>query len=501
MSKKFQVGTIVLAAIALAMAIAWACLNRGPWYDEFYTQYVTRADLGWGQALGGSWLPDNHPPLYYALARATAWMGAVETHRLLNLAIGVLTLIGGAVVVRDVPRLLPASAALLLMLAGNQWSVMSGSELRSYFLSLCAGTLLALSLSALSLTCEGGSRARRAVYAITVLVAFNTHIVTTLIAGALIAPFLLAGLVRRDWTYARAIGTAPVLAGTIFVAICLIQLPHWQANTQKFWIESGFATARWSIEYALLRTLEANPLVLAGALLGVALMGRDLMRTRSACAGVSTLALLASGVVLGLAILVTLHLLRPMLIEKYLTAMVGAVSVGIALACGRLLRGLGPRATALFLAVGLPLSIWGLVLNTGTAAARYSWYGTARFIARQVEDCPGTLVHVDRFWNGDVMAMPPADNLAVGPWAYREVAGRFGFPLEPEGSRRLAQSCPTLFWAEHDSLQRFDRAMILAHLRASGFAVDAIEVHRIGDGWVAEAAPNGAQATGTAGSR
>ncbi len=489
MSKKLQVSTVVLAAIALAMAIVWSCLHRGPWYDEFYTQYVTRAGIGWGDALGRSWLADNHPPLYYALARATDWMGAIETHRLLNLAIGAMALFGGALVVRDVPRLLPASAALLLLLAGNEWSIMSGSELRSYFLSLCAGALLALSLVALGLTREGGSPARRAVYALTVLVAFNAHIVTTLIAGALIAPFLLVALLRRDWTYARAVAVPALFAGTIFIAVCLIQLPHWRANTQTFWIEPGLATARWSIEYALLRTLEANPLVLAGALLGVALMGRDLMRTRSACTGVSTLALLASGVALGLAILVTLHLLRPMLIEKYLTAMVGAVSVGIALPCGRLLRALGPRTTALCLTAGLVLSIWGLVQNSGKAVARNSWYGTARFIADQVKDCPGTLVHIDRFWNSDVMAMSPPDNLAVAPWAYREVAGRFDIALEPDGSRRLAQGCPTLFWAEHDTRHRFDDVMILTHLRASGFAVDAVEVRRIGDGWVAIAQP------------
>lgn len=491
MSKTLHVGTVVLAALALAVAIAWASLHRGPWYDEFYTQYVTRGGIGWSQALGESWLADNHPPLYYALSRATDWLGAIETHRLLNLAIGALALLGGILVVRDVPRLLPAGAALALLLAGNEWAVMSGSELRSYFLSLCAGTLLALSLSALSLTCQGGSRARRAVYWVSVLVAFNTHIVTTLIAGAMVAPFLLAALLRRNWPYARAIGLPVVVAGTVFVATCVVQLPHWQANTQTFWIERGLATARWSIEYALLRTLEANPLVLLGALLGIGLMGRDLMRTRAACTAVGTLALLAGGVVLGLAILTGLHLLHPMLIEKYLTAMVGAVSVGVALACGRLLRAVGPRTTAVCLALGLALSIWGLMQNAEKAQARNSWYGTARLIAGETRDCPSTLVHTDRFWNADVMAMSPADNLAVAPWAYGEVARRFGIALEPEGSRRLARDCPTLFWAEHDTRHRFDDDAILAHLRASGFTLDAVEVRRIGDGWVAVVRPKG----------
>lgn len=489
MSKKLHVSTILLVAAALAAAIVWACLHRGPWYDEFYTQYVTRTGPDWTQALRASWLADNHPPLYYALARATDWLGRIETHRLLNLAIGVVSLLAGAAIVRDVPRLLPASTALLLLLAGNEWSVLSASELRSYFLSLCAGTLLALSLTALELTRTGGSWPRRLTYAATVLIAFNTHIVTTLIAGSLILPFVVAAVLRRDWRYLRALILPPLVAGLLFVIVSLIQLPYWEANTHSFWITGGLGSARWAIEYALLECLEANPLILAGALAGVAIMGRDLLRDRSACEGIAILALLASGVVLGLAVLTAIHLLHPMLIEKYLTAIIGAVSVGIALACGRLLRALGPTSGTLFLTLALLLSLWALCESLSRTVARYSWYGTGHFVAETIASCPGTLVHGDRFWNADVMALSPADNRAVAPFGYRTVAAHFGFALEPEPSRRLARGCPTLFWAEHDTRHEFSDAMILAHLRASGFAVSAISVHRIGDGWVAAVEP------------
>lgn len=488
MSRKLHFGTILLAAAALAVAIAWACLHRGPWYDEFYTQYVTRPGPGWTEALRKSWLADNHPPLYYALARASDGLGRIETHRLLNLAIGACGLLAGAAIVRDVPRLLPAGAALLLLLAGNEWTVLSGSELRSYFLSLCAGALLAFSLAALALTREGGSIPRRLAYGAAVLIGFNTHIVTTLIAGSLILPFLLIAALQRDWSYFRALLLPPLASGLLFVAVSLVQLPHWQANTQNFWIEGGLASARWSIEYALLRCLEANPLVLAGAIAGVAIMGRDLMRDRAACEGIAILAQLSAGVVLGLALLTAIHLVHPLLIEKYLTAMVGAVSLGMALACGRLLRALGPAAGAMFLGAALLLSLWSLCDHVARTTARNSWYGTGRYVADIRATCPDTLVHVDRFWNADVMAMSPADNLAVAPAAYRTVAAHFGFALEPETSRRMAKACPTLFWAEHDTRHRFTDAAILAHLRASGFAVNAITVRRIGDGWVAMAA-------------
>ena len=473
----------------LGLAIVWTCLHRGPWYDEFYTQYVTRSDLPWPAAMRQSWLTDNHPPLYYMLARATDWLGPIEWHRFLNIGFAVAAIGGVIVIVRDVPRLAPATAILSLIVTANYATVYSASELRSYFLSLCAGTLLAMGLCAIAMEGHGGSKARRTVYALTSLVAFNTHIITSLSAASLIAPFLGAALARRNWQEAKALAAAPLIAGLLFVAVSLIQLPMWLANTKAFWITPGFEAARWSVEYAVLRTLEANPLVLLGALCGAAMLLRERLLQRIQNPELTAVVSLAAGIVLTAMVLVGIHMIRPILIEKYLTAMVGALTVGLAISCAVILRAAPARLGTCLLAAGLTISAYALSGNAVLTAARHSWFGTGRAIAAEVAKCPGTIVHTDPFWNADVMALLPADNAKVVPYGYRYVAARLGFTLAPDGSKAMSHTCPTLFWAEHDGGPRWTKNAVLVHLRSSGFPAKAIAFQTIGNGWIATAQP------------
>jgi hypothetical protein len=488
-AQRFHAPCAIVTLLALGGALAWACLHRGPWYDEFYTQFVSRPGLSWGAALRGSWLADNHPPLYYVLARLSDWLGPVAPHRLLNLALGLLAAAGAVVVVADVPRLAPAGAALAFALAANRWTFIAASELRSYFLSLCAITLLALALCAIRLSGDGGTRGRRAVYTLAALVAFNTHIVTSLTAAALVAPFLIEALARRDWAMARATGAAPLAAGLIFTGVSAIQLPMWLANTQVFWIAPGFSSGRWALEWALLHTLGASVPVLLGALGGLALMLGDGLARRRAAPETGPCALLGAGVAMAVLGLLALHMARPLLIEKYLTGLMGAVCVLLALACGRLLRGLGPRMGAAVLAAMLLVTLAQLPGNVALAVARPSWLGTGRAIAAQVAQCPGTIVHTDPRWNEAVIQSLPRDNGLAVPFAYRTTAAMLGFALAPAGSHAVARACPTIFWGEHDSARRFDAATITAQLRASGFPVAGLAFQRIGDGWLALVPP------------
>lgn len=479
----------LVALLATCLALAHGSLARGPWYDEFYTQYVTRTGVGWSEAMRNSWLADNHPPLYYMLARISTGWGDIAVHRLLNLALGVAATGLGMAMARAEPRLRIAAACLALGLAGNPWTVLAGTELRSYFLSLCAGALLALALVAIRLSGGTPAKALRWSYAVAVLVALNTHVITTLVCGALIAPFLLAAVFEHDWRQARAIGVPAIGAGLLFLGFVAIQYPHWQANTQVFWIEGGLSSGLGNIRYAVQRTLEANLVVLAAALAGSLLWLRDWRRTRRMPDEAIAALLVSLGAVTGLAVVLGLHLLHPLLIEKYLTGTVGILSLLLALPCARLLAALTGWWRKGVIAAALLAGLCGLVQNVRLTDARHSWFGTGERIARQVRACPTTQVHTDPFWNANVMAMPPADNRAVPGWAYRLVARRLGFTLAPSGSHASAGSCPNLFWAEHQSGTHFTDAEILAHLRATGFAPDRFYVARIGDGWIASDRP------------
>lgn len=478
MSRRLYNGFACAALMLTFVAIVWADLHRSPWYDEFYTQFVTRPGVPWGQALRESWLADNHPPLFYMLARATDWLGAIPLHRLLNPALGLVAVIGARVVLRDGA----VAAALAVALAANPWTLLAGSELRSYFLSLCAGGLLALCLCAIRMGERG--RGVALVYAISAMVAFNVHIVTSLTAGALIVPFLLASLVHRDWRQARAIAWPAVAGGLVFTAISLIQLPMWLANTQVFWIEPGFSSGRWAVEWAVLHTLWGDVLLVAGALAGAGLMWRDGAARRGSGEG-SALLLLSCGLGMAVAGLIAVHMLRPLLIEKYLTGLVGALCVVLAMGFARLLRAAGRLWGVVLLVSVFALGVLSLWHNTQQAVAKPGWMGTGRAIAAIAARCPGAVIHTDPRWNANVLTALPRDNALVAPFAYRSIAGDLGFSLAPAGSRSMARSCPTIFWGEHDGGHHFNRDIVLADVREAGFPVGTLAFLRIDDGWLA----------------
>ena len=48
--------SFTIAALGFAVALVWTCTQRGPWYDEFYTWYVTGPERTFDAALRDSWL-------------------------------------------------------------------------------------------------------------------------------------------------------------------------------------------------------------------------------------------------------------------------------------------------------------------------------------------------------------------------------------------------------------------------------------------------------------
>jgi len=176
-------------------------------------------------------------------------------------------------------------------------------------------------------------------------------------------------------------------------------------------------------------------------------------------------------------------------IPKYLIGLIRLlamiVALGLAAACERL-RGLA--GVALLLAV-CALSLVSLWRNAGAIAGQNGWDAAARVIARQVARCPETAVHVDPRWNRYLASLQPADNARVVAFAYRHVAARHGFSVEPPQSRRMPRDCPTLFWAQTVSEAMPAEAEVLAHERAQGFAVESLWFHRVDGAWIASTDP------------
>ena len=83
--------SLVIVAVTLLGALLFSMAHRGPWYDEFYTYYVTGPGFDLREAFFNHWLADNHPPLFYVLVRAARGLwDNIEVLRLINAVIGVI---------------------------------------------------------------------------------------------------------------------------------------------------------------------------------------------------------------------------------------------------------------------------------------------------------------------------------------------------------------------------------------------------------------------------
>ncbi|MBS0482372.1 MAG: hypothetical protein JSR96_09520 [Proteobacteria bacterium] len=479
--------SLLLTLIGLTGALMWTCLYRGPWYDEFYTWAVTDPTRGFVAALQQSWLADNHPPLFYMLAWTGRHLSAtIEDLRLINLAALLVSGIAGWLIVRRVPRMWLVSAVMMLVLAADPMALLHGSEVRSYFMSLCAGAVVVLGLVAAWLGNGFARRRAQLAWAIALLAGLNLHIITTIILGSLVLPFLASALASGRRKLFRQMLVPALIAGAVFLATCAVQAARWETNTASFWIPSGFHAAAYAIRLAVQRAAEANLAVLIGALAGSALLAGRAAWLREMPERLSVMLLLGTGITLAAILLVGLHMLRPVVMERYLAALIPAVAAGMALPFAAALAALRASWRAIVLALATALTLFVLVGNAREAASRNSWLGSAAVVARVQHACPDAPVHIDPpFWNATTMALPPADNKAVFGMAHAMMARRFGFRIEPAGSRRVSPRCPTLFWAEHDPARQWNEQTITARLQAQGYPINRVWLYRIGHGWIA----------------
>ncbi|WP_225205260.1 hypothetical protein [Novosphingobium huizhouense] len=493
-------GAAGVALAGLAAAVLHTMLAFGPWYDEFFTFYVARPTMPLGQALVGHWLPDNHPPLYYALARGFWWIGdTIEHKRLLNLVLFAAALLGALVLVRPRADLHRLFALFAIALAAQGVVVRFAADYRSYFLSVCAIALLTVAVEVVHLgaAAPGGRPWRRrdgVVLWAAALVAFNSHITTTIVASAIQLPFLLRYLAARDFARFWRLGLPSLVAGLLFVAVSAVQARHWLANTSSFWLPPGLGVARWTIELLVLRVGQANLLLLGCAVAGFAAAGLALFRRSGAhdpeeISQIESAAFLLVGWALAVAAIVAIHLWRPFIYERYLLGLVPVMAMILALGAEALLRRLDARLAHACVALAAALSVAAAAQAALAKQQNGDWTPSAALVGRIVAACPDARVHTDPFWNAESITPPPADNRQVVPFAYRAMAARHGFALAPAGSRALSPRCPTLFWAAWTRPQDWPARDILARIRAQGFAVERIRVHRFARSFVAEADP------------
>ena len=479
---------ILLAMFTLAAVVAIA--GRGPWYDEFYAFYLVRPGATLS-VLAPAWLRDNHPPLFYALAWAWSRFvafagfdaGTIENLRMVNLVV----LAGLITSLIRMARTDPWFARVVwydcLALAATFPALDRIDQLRSYFLSF-ALTAIVLPLLARQISGRAGPR-DTAMLCIALTFAFSVHLVTTVIVAAQVAAAIAHHLRARRWYEARRLIAIAMLALVPFAAMMAVQLSTIVANTHEFWIPGGLNAARWTIETETGAALFANPVLVLAASAGLIAIWIGLhIRDQHAQTSAVLITTFAAGIVIALALLIAVHLYRPLLITRYLVAIDPVLALMLAICADAATRHRSPRAVLAIDALALLGTGLALHANCFATLAQPSWDGTGAAIAAQIHACPQTTVHANMRWNTLPLLMPPRDNRDVVPFSYRFEAQRFGFALAQPGANSLSALCPNLFWTEGAAEQHPTARAVVAGLRADGYPVRSGQMIRIGNGWI-----------------
>ncbi|MBC2667383.1 hypothetical protein H7F51_17835 [Novosphingobium flavum] len=483
-SASFRGALLAVLALVFAVISIRAALGRSAWYDEYYTFYVSRPAQPFG-AFWASAMRDNHPPLYYLLARAATWLGeTIPPRRLVNLAFAALAALALWRIGRRRPALKPVLFAYAVGLAGASPVIVRMAELRSNFLAYALGAVTVAALAAFAVPHERMSRRATVALAATLALSFTVHLAATVILAAVAASFGLRLILARDWPGTARLALVGLVAALPFALCMAAQFGTISGNTRSFWIPGGFTVARWTIEMELIAGVKANPVLTVAGLAGLVLTGWRDLASRRLSPGLSLALTLGAGLALAIAALVAIHLERPFVIARYLICLHPVVLMILALGVATLAESLGRLVHAALdcaLVIAALVSLQGQLQRT---LALPGWDTSAAAIDSDVRACPATAVHAALDWNRAVLDLPPAENRAVVPFAYDFVAARHGFALEPPASRRMASGCPTLFWAEHVPGSLPDTATIAARLRQLGYPVSHGELARQGDGWI-----------------
>lgn len=481
-----RLATPVFVLAALLLAALPAMGERGPWYDEFYTLYAADPTVGFWAALIDRWLPDNHPPLFYALAWATGWLGdGVEPRRSVNLFALAGFIAGFAMLWRQSPLCRSWGPIYLVALAGLGLAVQTMAELRSGFLVLASASLLVAALATVANpTTSPASKRGWFLLGAAMLVAFNTHFIATVIGGCLAACFGAWALAHRNYHKFGWLALCTVMASIPFLLTTALQLGTIEQNTRSFWIPAGFDAGRWVIQAFVQDLAMGNVALSLLAIVGVAKLAWEAVSQRRLQADMQLVLVIGTGMLLAIAVVLSLHMLRPVVVGRYLVALGPGAALILAIGATTALSMLNGLLRLAAMAAVLMVMCLSLFHDVSDVQSKPSWAGTARRIAGVVAACPDTAVHPALRWNVYTMNLPPAANRIVVPMAYRQMATRFGFTVEGADSRRTSTTCPDIFWVEHVSGQDVDESRIADELRREGYSLRRTQLEQIGDGWV-----------------
>lgn len=459
---------------------------RGPWLDEFWTLQFSDISGGWRALIRDGWLRDTHPPIFNAWATLLGTLGvdSIAAGRIAsNLLAAAAMSLAALRFARRLPDQTGFNAALVLLTLSLPQAMESFVTYRSYFWQMAATATLAIVARHVASTrrdLRGRADLDVALIAIAATAAsIGLHYVGGLFGALLSVAIVLCALVRGLRRWAILIFTTAALSSLCMIAMAIVQAPRWAAEFDHRWIDAPLLRA-FLVAFALAATaIWHNPVAFAG-------LWTD--RSRLLESDWLTLVMISGALAAGIALVLAVHAVMPIVIDRYLFAVPVLVSALVAVPAARLIR--HRPMFALFALVSAVAAIATMV----DSGIKPMWRANARVIAEIVEQCPTTEVYAASGW----ALGPAAETLAarredpVFARAYRSLAEEHGYVVSFIGqngrARAMPGRCPVLLWVEHTpneaendlpaavrdaGLPGLQEAQLSVHRSATGFVVRA----------------------------
>jgi hypothetical protein len=432
---------LAAATVVLGVVVAASTLGRGAWLDEFWTLASTGPDMPPAEFFA-IMARDVHPLLHYGLVFVVRSLGLEDL-----IALRALNMLGAPLVAwalwlahRRGAISTPQAIVLTALYVSSIGFLAYLAELRAYFLVFSSSVGVALLWRLLARTAAGGGAwgpGLLAAWGLGLAVFVNLHYFATLLGGLL----TLALLVMRPWRATLPLAVVSLLAAAPAVAVALVQAANVDTGIVS-WVQSGRIDAAFMMVEAAWGATAYNVVAL-GCALAAALYA---VERGDAARGLRDEIALAAVMLAYYGILLSINLVRPIIVDRYLIAAGGPLVVLVALLAGGAgAPRWGPAAVCLF-----ALALQGRALYAGTYRDE-GWSTSARFVAEAARACPTTRVVVDP------MGSPPHVRMYIATMRYglRYYADRLGFDaieVGPGDTLPPSGDCPTLVWLEHHGL-------------------------------------------------
>jgi hypothetical protein len=421
---------------------------RGPWLDEFWTLELSDSHKGLAVLVREGWLHDAHPPGFnlWATFLASIGVNSIPVGRLAsNLPAAGLMIWTAFSLSRRTPEHAAFNAALLLLVLSLAQSMEQFVSYRSYFWQIAALTMLVLITRHVVATKADLDLAKDPELAILAILAtaasIGLHYIAGLFGGFLAGIIVLSALAKCHRRWAALVLATAALSIVFVVGTALLQAPNWRVELDHNWTEATDGRDALAVPLALAAgAICHNPVPLAGLWPG---------RTFRGSSDRLFVGLVAAALVGGLAVVLAINAVRPIMVGRYLLAIPVLVSAIMAVPAARLVR--RRPLFGLLAVVSVAVAAEPLVRYGGSPL----WREGAQTIAAIVAGCPTSRVYAASGW----AAGPAAETRTarredpVFERGYRSLADQYGFTIQYIGQGGTADAtlgqCPVLLWFEH----------------------------------------------------